>query len=266
MGSTKTVNTILLGAQILKVLADGTSRLEDIYRQVGLSKSTTHRILKSLAQTGLAFQHPVAHTYHVGPLLLQISAKTPTLHRLLIVSAADEMRRLQAAHHETALLIIPVGDRRLVLKELPSDQEICFSLGEGSTMPICVGSSGRVILSQYDDQTLQKLFAHLDIPPEASNFMSDPELRMKEINEIRRQGYALNRGETRPDVTGISVPVTGYVCPVALSLFGPKFRYNPLDARSDIRESAERISAKIRSAIGQTGASRDVRHGQKDNG
>jgi IclR family acetate operon transcriptional repressor len=263
MGSTKTVNTILLGSAILKVLADGVSRLEDIYRQIGHSKSTTHRILKSLAQTGLAYQHPVAHTYHIGPLLLRISVNTAALHHLLIVSAADEMRHLQERHHETSLIIIPMGDRRLVLRELRGDQQISLSLGEGSTMPIFYGSAGRVLLSQYDDRTLQKLLSCLDIPPAAPNFMSDPELRMKEISKIRERGYALSSGETLPDSAGISVPVKGYVCPAALCLFGPKFRYKPMDALNDIRESAERISERLRSPFAETASLPDIRNRKK---
>jgi DNA-binding IclR family transcriptional regulator len=259
MGSTKTVNTILLGAEILKVLAGGSSRLEDIYPQIGLSKSTTHRILKSLAQTGLAYQHPIAHTYHIGPLFLQISANTATLHHLLIVCAAEEMRRLKELHRETSLIIIPMGDRRLVLRELRGDRQISLSLGEGSTMPIFYGSAGRVLLSQYDDRTLQRFFTSLDIPPAVPNFMSDPELRMKEIGEIRQRGYALSSGETLPDSAGISVPVKGYVCPVALCLFGPKFRYKPLDALNDIRESAERISARLHSPIAETTPMADIK-------
>jgi IclR family transcriptional regulator, acetate operon repressor len=264
MGSTKTVNTILIGAKILKVLASGVSRLEDIYPQVGLSKSTAHRILKSLAQTGLAYQHPITHTYHIGPLLLQLSANPLTLHPLLVACAADELRHLQETSRETALLLIPLGDQRLVLKECPSNQEISLSHGEGSTIPIVVGSAGRVLLSQYDDRTLQQLFTLLDMPPIAPKFMSDPDLRMKEINAIRRRGYALSTGERFADATGISVPVKGYVCPVALCLFGPKFRYKPLDTLKDIRESAERISARLKSTITEIGSIADIKKMKKD--
>jgi IclR family acetate operon transcriptional repressor len=146
-----------------------------------------------------------------------------------------------------------MGDRRLVLRELPSSQEISFSLGEGSTMPILLGAAGRVLLSQYDDRTLKRFFSHLEIPPGTPDLMIDPDARMKEINEIRRRGYALNLGEKRPDVVGISATVTGYVCPVALCLFGPKFRYKPLVALDDILESAARISAILKSTITETG-------------
>lgn len=264
MGSTKTVNTILLGAEILKVLAAGASRLEDIYLQAGLNKSTTHRILKSLARTGLAYQHPVVRTYHVGPLFLQISANTAARHHLLILCASAEMRRLQETTHETALLLIPLGDQRLVLKEIIGDRQISLSHGEGSTIPLMVGSSGRVLLSQYDDQTLQKLFSLMDIPAVAPCFMGDPELRMREIHKIRSAGYALNSGEMVPDSAGISVPVRGYVCPVALSLFGPQFRFDPLTALKEIRESAERISEKIKSLLTGTDPATDIKGMRKD--
>lgn len=264
MGSTKTVNTILLGAEILKVLAAGFFRLEDIYPRVGLNKSTTHRILKSLAQTGLAYQHPLARTYHVGPLFLQVSANTAALHHLLILCASAEMRRLQETTHETALLLIPLGDQRLVVKEIIGDQQISLSHGEGSTMPIMVGSSGRVLLSQYDDQTLQKLFALLDIPAVTPDFMSDPDLRRAEIEKIRSEGYALNSGEMVPDSAGISVPVRGYVCPVALSLFGPQFRFDPLTALKDIRKSAERISEKIKSLLTGATPATEIKNMRKD--
>jgi DNA-binding IclR family transcriptional regulator len=160
---------------------------------------------------------------------------------------------LQESHHETALLIIPIGDQRLVLKESRSDQQIALSHGEGSTIPLLVGSAGRVLLSQYDDRTLQHLFAVMDIPSVVPGFMTDPDLRMEEIKAIRSRGYALSTGEMIPDSTGISVPIKGYVCPVALSIFGPKFRFNPLDALDDIQKSARRISARIKPLFTETG-------------
>ena len=252
MGSTKTVNTILRGAEILKVLAKGITRLEDIYPEVDLNKSSTHRILKSLVETGLVYQDPAGRTYHIGPLLLRISSSTTALHHLLIVCASGELRHLAETIHETVLLIIPLGDRRLVLKEVPSDQRISLSLGEGSTMPIVVGSSGRVLLSQYDDRTLKQVLSHIDLRPLPGDFLTDTDRFIKEIEQIRHRGYALSSGVMLPGSSGISVPVKGYVCPVALCILGPKFRFEPLDILPQIRESAQRISEKLKSLL--TGA------------
>ncbi len=251
MGTTKTVNTILRGAEILKVLAKGITRLEDIYPLVGLNKSSTHRILKSLVETGLAYQHPIARTYHIGPLLLQISSNASALHHLLIVCAAGELRHLEETSHETALLFIPFGDRRLVLKEVPSSQQIALSLGEGSTMPIVVGSAGRVLLSQYDNRTVKQLLPRIDLSPLPPDFIPDRDRFMDEIEEIRRRGYALSSGTMLPDSAGISVPVGGYACPVALCVFGPQFRFEPLEVLPQITESARRISEKLKPLIAE---------------
>lgn len=252
MGSTKPVNTILLGAEILKVLATGPARLEDIYPQVRLNKSSTHRILKTLTQTGLTAQHPVSRTYHIGPLLVKIAADTMSLHHLLILCATPEIRRLRETYRETALIIVPSGDRRMVLKEVRGEQQISLSLGEGSTMPIFVGSSGRVLLSQYEEITLRRILSHMDIPVEAAYLLSDKERLLQEIEMIRRQGYAISTGEMLPGSTGISVPVTGYVCPVALCLFGPKFRFDPHIALEEIKGAAQRIGAQLRSSMNET--------------
>lgn len=252
MASTKTVNTILIGSEILKVLAAGVSRLEDIHIQVGLNKSTTHRILKSLAQTGLAFQNPVDRTYHIGPLLLKVSSNATTLHHILIVSALAELRRMEEISRETALLFIPAGDMRLVLKEIPSRQQISLSLGEGSTTPIVVGSAGRVLLSEFDDRTLKQLLLVIDMQPISSLGLVDADRVMADIREIRGQGYALSSGVMFPGTAGVSVPVEGYVCPVALCIFGPKFRFQPLGVLDEIKASAQRISAKLKSLMGET--------------
>jgi hypothetical protein len=67
-----------------------------------------------------------------------------------------------------------------------------------------------------------------------------------------------------PDSAGISVPVKGYVCPVALSLFGPKFRFKPLDAWNDIRESAGRITERLKPLITETGPIIDIKSMRKD--
>ena len=71
MPATKVVNAINRGAEILKILAEGHNRLEDIFPIVGLNKSTTHRLLKSLVSSGLAFQNPLNRNYFSGAALFE---------------------------------------------------------------------------------------------------------------------------------------------------------------------------------------------------
>jgi len=245
MPPTKIVNTISRGAEILKILAHGYNRLEDIYPRAGLNKSTTHRLLKSLVASGLAFQSPLNRNYYLGPLFLRLSSNPTVSHQMLILSSIDELRRLRDSSGETSLIIIPNGNQRLVLKEVRSTQTISLSLGDGNTAPMHVGSSARTLLSQYTDEDLNKILNKMNFVPVGSKNIKDKKLLKKEIDKIRKKGFGTSFGETHPDAAGISVPVKGYFIPVVLSVMGPKDRFKPISVLKELSETAIRISNKL---------------------
>ena len=245
MPATKIINTISRGAEVLNVLSEGYNRLEDIYRRVGLNKSTTHRLLKSLVSSGLAFQSSVNRNYYLGPFFLRLASNPTVSHQMLILSSIDELRKLRDFSGETSLVMIPNGDQRLVVKEVCSKQNIALSLGDGSTVPIYVGSSGRSLLSQYTDEDLNKILSNIDMVPVSPNTIIKENLLKKEIDKIRKKGYGTSSGEMLPDSAGISVPVKGYFCPLALCVIGPKFRFKPISILEELKQSSTRISDKL---------------------
>jgi len=246
MATTKLVNTISRGAEILKILAEGCNRLEDIYPRVGLNKSTAHRLLKSLASSGFAFQSPLNRNYYLGPLFVKLSSNPFVSNQMLILSAIDELRHLRDEIDETCMIMIPSGTRRLVLKEVRSRQEIALSLGDGNTAPMVVGSSGRTLLSQYTDREIDRILGKIALDPDGSEIIPDKVLLKKEIDEIRKSGYGTSAGEAHPDAAGISIPVKGYFFPVVLCVMGPKVRFHPIYALRRLRDAADRITETLK--------------------
>ena len=245
MPATKIVNTISRGAEVLNVLSEGYNRLEDIYRRVGLNKSTTHRLLKSLVSSGLAFQNPINRNYYLGAFFLRLASNPTVSHQMLILSSIDELRKLRDSSGETSLIMIPNGDQRLVVKEVRSKQKIALSLGDGSTVPLYVGSSGRTLLSQYTDKDLNKILSNIDMVPVSPNTIIKENLLKKEIDKTRKKGYGTSSGEMLPDSAGISIPIKGYFCPVALCVIGPKFRFKPISILNELSAAAIRISDNL---------------------
>ena len=75
---------------------------------------------------------------------------------------------------------------------------------------------------------------------------------MEEIGKARIQGYAVSFSERVPGSASISVPVKGYVCPVALSVLGPESRFRTtvmMDHLEEIKGSSARISEKLSGSI-----------------
>ena len=240
----------------MKVLFSGNSRLESIHHEVGLNKTTTHRLLKSLVASKLVFQNPVDRSYHLGPLLLKLSSHPQVTHQLLVNCAMDELTRLRDLTGESAIITIPNGNLRLVLKEAPSNNELSLSFGEGHTMDLHIGSAGRILLSQFSDRELEKLLNSMDFRFVSTNTIIDREKLLEEIEKIRKNGYAASIGERFPGSGGVSVPVKGYICPVALSIFGPRFRFEITnEITKEIAASSRKITEKLTSVMGDAGNS-----------
>ena len=248
MGSAKLINSIARGADVLKSLSGGLDRVSEISEQIRLSKSTVHRLLKSLEKSQLVIQDPVTRRYFLGPLVLNLSSKPIVAHQSLIVSAHKEMKYLRDLSRETVVLHVRVGLERICLEELESLENIKYTAGKGYMAPIYIGSAGKVLLGELGDDELQLLLKNLTLVRIGPNTITDKKVLLKELEKVRKQGYATSFGERLPEVASISVPIRGYGCPVALSVLGPDNRFSPeimMDVLKEMKKSAARISTRL---------------------
>jgi DNA-binding IclR family transcriptional regulator len=243
------VNSISKSAEILKHLSDGVDRFIDLSMSLQLSKSTTHRLLKTLEMTGLVTRDPVKRRYHLGPLFLKLAAKPFMIHQNLIVCASDEMKRLRDFSGETVVLHIRIGLERLCLEEFQSLESLKYTSGKGFLSPIYRGSAGKVLLSQMDDGELNVLLNNIVTTSYVSGEIPDREPLLKAILNTRKDGFATSFGERIRGSSSISVPIRDYVCPVALSVLGPESRFSlnvMMEVLKELKEAASRIQRKLK--------------------
>ena len=245
MGETKQINAILRGVEVLNILAQGISRLEDIYPDLGLSKSTTHRLLRSLVASGLAFQDPATRRYYLGPSLLRLASNEQIAHSMLVIFVHEELTRLTEITRESSLIFVPCGVQRMVVKQIRSPLDVSFTFKEGHTSPLYLGSAGRILLSMMGRNQLEAVLGNLELVRFGPKTITDKEVLKVEIEKARHQGFAMTFGETQAGTAGISVPVFNYTCPAALCILGPEFRFSPLDVLEELRKSADRISGNL---------------------
>jgi IclR family acetate operon transcriptional repressor len=247
---TKKINAILRGVEVLNILAQGVSRLEHIYPDLGLSKSTTHRLLKSLVVSGLAFQDPATRQYYLGPSLLRLASIEQIAHSMLIICAHNELARLTKLTSESSLIFVPCGVQRMVVKQIRSPLDVSFTFKEGHTSPLYLGSAGRILLSMMSKSQREAVLGNLELVRFGPKTITDKQVLKAEIEKARHQGFAVTFGETQAGTAGISVPVFNYTWPVALCILGPEFRFSPLDALQELKKSADRISGNLVSIFG----------------
>jgi len=256
--SSKTVNSIIKGANILRILSDGTDRISDLSDRLSLSKGTAHRLLKSLETSGLVMQDPITRRYYLGSLILNLASKPIIANQNLIVSAFEEMKYLRDLCRETVVLHIRIGLERICLEELQSLENIKYTAGKGFVAPIYTGSAGKILLSELEDKELQLLMKNVYLVPIGPSTITDKRRLLEELKKVKKQGYAISFGERIPGSASISVPIRNYICPVALSVLGPDNRFSlnvMMGFLREIKESASRISRRV-AEVNQKGGDR----------
>jgi len=248
MTTSKIISAITRGADILRSLSDGIDRISDLSTRLQLRKSTVHRFLKSLQVSGLVMQDPITRRYFLGPLILNITSRPIVSHQHLVLCAFEEMRSLRNLSRETVVLHIRVGLERMCIEELPSFENIRYTVGKGFVAPIYTGSAGKALLSELEDNELQVLMNHLRLDRIGPNTITDKKALLKEVEKIRKKGYATSFGERILGSASISVSVKHYLCPVALSILGPDNRFNlkrMMDILESMKEGSRCISQKL---------------------
>ena len=137
------VNSVYRAAEILSMLSVGKNRITDIGKELSLSKSTTHRLLKTLENCGFVFQDPISHQYFLGHLILKLSSNPLTTHQNLIVCAYEDMKRLREISGETITIHIRIGTQRICLEEMQANQNIRYGLVRGPFLRYMPGLPGK---------------------------------------------------------------------------------------------------------------------------
>ena len=253
----KVTGSIAHATKILICLCDGIHKISDIARQTHFSKSTVHRVLKLLEQSQMAVQDTINRRYYLGPLISQLASGVIATHKRLISCADAEMKRLSCISEETVVLHIMMGLKYVSLYEMPSKHTLRVSQESKRAAPLFTelyaGASLKALMAQLDPDRLKILMETINIMPATEHTVTDKKVLMAQLAEIRKQGYAVSRGERLPGVVCVAVPVYKYILPVVLSVAGPEIR---LQSRTkaiiaELKVSSGKISKNIADIFGE---------------
>jgi IclR family transcriptional regulator, KDG regulon repressor len=178
--------------------------LSDIARELGVAKSTLHRILAVLVERGWAVRDTEGR-FSLGIRALRLgssSADLPIVKAFRTV-AAEFLTR----HDETIALAVLDGSESLFLALEETSQPIRLVTHVGSKTPAFASASGRVVLASHPPAAVAALFGgRLLVTPTGRRLNGVAELQTI-LEEVRERGYAENHGETADGLYAASVPV-----------------------------------------------------------
>jgi DNA-binding IclR family transcriptional regulator len=225
-------------------------RLTDISDQLGLNRSTTHRLLAVLKKKGLVVSDPKTQLYSLGPGVADLAWVVLGQHDLRSV-CHPYLVRLQQMTHETASLFTRVGDKSMCVEELESEQHLKFAQRVGMTVPLHVGAAGKVLLAFLPPEELETLLGELDLSAITENTITDREQLSLELVVTRTRGFAISAGERTPGGCAVAAPVwdrSGR--PIAAAcVFGPDQRLT-LGKLQELGPQVIQVAQEMSAALG----------------
>ncbi len=215
-------------ADLLEVLGNGTTEMgiTDLGKELGLGKSTVHRLLTSMEKRGYVQQNQVNKKYQLGPTVMRLGLVK--LRQLEVRELAlPWLEQLRDATNETTTFSLKVNRERIYILQVESHQEIRQTIELGRAYPLYFGATGKALLAflPAEEQSVILGQAQTDL---AKRGRALRELQ-EELALIVRNGYATSRGERTPDAASVAAPVFDYNQHVigAMSVAGPISRFTP---------------------------------------
>lgn len=212
------------GLAILDTLA---SRLEptgvtELARELQMAKSGVHRLLRMLCDLG--WVREAAHgryecTLRIWEVGMRVADRLD-----LRALAAPHMRTLASLTHETVHLSLLQGGDVLYLDKIDSPQPVRAYTRVGGRAPAACVATGKAMLAWADADQVTRAGAALQ--PYTPKTLADAAELATELQRVRTQGYAVNRGEWRATVCGLAAPVFDArgAAVAALGISGPAER------------------------------------------
>ena len=196
------------GLQIIDILAEGRDGLglTEIARKAGLSKSSTHRLLQTLAQDGFVAQDGDSSHYHLSLKLLWLASSLVDGLGLdqLIQPLLEELAH---ATRETVHMALLDGNMAVYVEKIDSPNSIRMYSRMGKRVPLHCTGLGKAILAHLPEERVQEIIAIAGLPRRTANTITKPKALSEHLAMIRSRGYALDEEEHEEGIRCIAAPL-----------------------------------------------------------
>ena len=171
-----------------------------------LPKPTIHRLFATLEEEGFLQRDMDGRTYSPGPRMRVLASSTLSSLRIRTARQAI-LRRLSREIGETCNIALPDRDSMLYLERVETEWPLRIQLPQGTRVPFHATASGKMYLSTLVPNHLQRFLNATSLTEHTENTITNRDALLAELDDITRNGYALDREEFMPDMIAIAVPI-----------------------------------------------------------
>jgi DNA-binding IclR family transcriptional regulator len=198
--------------------------MTQIADQIGVHKSTVHRLLATLEKRRFVQRDAATGAYRLGIRLLQMTYLTLE-HNDLRRLTTPFIRRLCEQHHENIDVSVLDDTDVVFVNHLEGPQRVKVAATTGQRLPAFATASGRAILAYLPAETVQRILAR-GMPRYTQYTPLAPEAVQEDLQLIRERGFAFSEQEYEDGINAVAAPILDeYEKPfAAVAIVGPAYR------------------------------------------
>jgi IclR family pca regulon transcriptional regulator len=244
------------GLAILSAFRSGQPLLgvSDLARGVGLSRSTAHRYISTLATLGYLQQDPSTKKYRLGPRVLDLGFSAINSMDLREVAAPHLQALSDETGHTVNMAVLDGADivyieRCRTVRQ--GQREIDLNLHVGSRLPAYCTSLGKVLLANLPEEQLREALRQVRFEQRGPNTLTVRGALLAELARVRSSELAVNNEELAYGLRSIATPVRSQsgevIAAINLAAHRSMVSFDALVARlgPPLRRTAAEISARL---------------------
>lgn len=237
--------------QVMEMLAEnGEMGLMEISAALGLHKSTVHRLLMSLVYMGYARQDEASQKYMLSYKIVNMAGKI--LERMDVLQVAKPyLERLSDLSGEAVHLVQREGNQILYIYKIEAKVGTIRMVSHvGMIHPMYCSGVGKAIMATLPEWEVKQVWNESVIEKKTDKTITDYDEMLRELEEVKAKGYALDDEENEKGVRCIAACLYGYQKEVkyAFSISGPTSRMTRDRVKElsvDVKKVQKELSAEL---------------------
>lgn len=249
------VRSLDRGLGVIRALsAPGTGRsLSEVARDAGLARASARRFLLTLEQLG--YVRCDDRRFCLTPRVLELGyafLSSLTLPQI----AQPHLRELVERVGESSSVSVLDGTEIVYVAREPTQRIMTVSISVGTRFPAYATSMGRVLLAGLDDAELAAFLNSFTPAALTRSTLTDKQRLLREIERVRRQGWALVDQELEDGLRSVAASVrdSGGQVVAAINLSTHASRRTPAAIRQELLPPLLETAAAIERDLAAGGA------------
>jgi IclR family acetate operon transcriptional repressor len=204
------VRSIQRAIRILTTLAEHPYPLGllELSEYVNLSRASVHRILMTLVRVGWVEQNPRTTKYRLGMGAVGVGIVGMVTNPLIRDSGTYLTRLSDWSGHDSVLSTL-IGGKTVQLRRAAGINTELIDFEAGHPQPAYAMADGKLLLSYLDESEAESLLRSEGMRAFTASTITDVTTMLRELETIRKQGFAVDNFERFEAGRGLAVPIMG---------------------------------------------------------